>query len=680
MKHKFLKKLAFSIAFLLCTGLLMVSCGKQVEEVIEEENEDVVEGIVVDSCEDFLEAIEPGATILLKKGTYDFTEEIIELYDGDGKSFNKKHDYVQLEEVFDGIQIVIQDVDDLTISSLDGKHVELQVEPRYADVISFRDCSDITITDLTIGHTIEQGSCVGDVLEFWDCENITLENLDLYGCGTYGINAITVSSLDVNDCVIRDCSYGIVSISDSDDINFKSCELTGSSGYTMLEIFGSEVTFNKCTFDNNDCSNGFLPFSDDNTIAFKNCYFGTEESIATEGGLVGSSLGITFDSKCTFENASYSNNGITYVYSMEELADAIKPAATIYVMPGTYNMTDFTESVDIREWNRTHPYVKIEEVYDGHEIHVNGVYDLVISGYDQGDITTYLVTEPRYADLFSFKHCYNIELDNMSLGHTDEGHCEGDVISLENCSDVFLGNMDLFGCGVYGLRTYESGEIYMYDSVIHDCEYGPFIFNKPTGNTYLFDCQLYGSSSGGYIEPSRYRVYFDRCSFGDEESTTFKFNPYVSLLDCSLGEILSYPENYFGSIDDVTLEESNLTEVRDMVFSEDLFWRAIEIKDGTDSVLLPEYDMSNDEYNHCELAVLEDGTGFIVGLSGEDIMYFTWEASSDESYLIISETENAGFEVFDEDVYLYLYKDEGSWPPYAALKFEDVEIWFLSSL
>lgn len=57
------------------------------------------------------------------------------------------------------MQIVIEGVDGLAISGQDGKDIELQVEPRYADVLTFRECSNVALNNLTIGHTKEQGSC-----------------------------------------------------------------------------------------------------------------------------------------------------------------------------------------------------------------------------------------------------------------------------------------------------------------------------------------------------------------------------------------------------------------------------------------------------------------------------------------------------------------------------------------
>ena len=75
------------------------------------------------------------------------------------------------ESVFDGEQLVVTDVSDITIV---GDNSTLLIEPRYATVLTFRNCSNIKIIGLTLGHVPQKGSCAGAVLRFEGCDNIQL--------------------------------------------------------------------------------------------------------------------------------------------------------------------------------------------------------------------------------------------------------------------------------------------------------------------------------------------------------------------------------------------------------------------------------------------------------------------------------------------------------------------------
>ena len=93
----------------------------------------------------------------------------------------------------------------------------------------------------------------------------------------------------------------------------------------------------------------------------------------------------------------------THVGTTEELLEAIRPGARIFVEPGYYNLSEYIENVWEQEgmkWNDSHPYVKLEECYDGVEIVVENVDDLKIKGYEKNPWNTELVADPRYAAIF----------------------------------------------------------------------------------------------------------------------------------------------------------------------------------------------------------------------------------------------------------------------------------------
>ena len=230
------------------------------------------EVIHVSTAGEFLEAIAPGVVIELAPGTYNLTEYL-------RKAPDNFSDYVA-RTFTDGWQAEIREVDGLTICGTKDGKVEIVAEPRYSDVLYFNDCSNIVIENITFGHTIEQGNCQGAVLEFDDCQKVNLNNLDLYGCGTYGVVADHTVDIALKDCIIRECSYGIVDLLCSDAV-FEDCTFRDNEGFNMLSLNDSFAHFKGCSFTGNEGDN-LLPayyHSDSESGAlFEGCTFGRWES------------------------------------------------------------------------------------------------------------------------------------------------------------------------------------------------------------------------------------------------------------------------------------------------------------------------------------------------------------------------------------------------------------------
>jgi len=252
------------------------------------------EAIHVSTAGEFLEAIAPGVVIELAPGTYNLTEYLREAPDNIS-------DYVT-RSFTDGWQADIHEVDGLTIRGEKGDIVEVVVEPRYSDVLYFNDCSDIIIENITFGHTIEPGNCEGAVLAFDSCRKINLNDLDLYGCGTYGVVADHTVGIALKDCIIRECSYGIVDLLCS-DVVFEGCSFKDNEGFDMLSLSDSFAYFEGCTFTGNEGIN-FLPanYHNDNESGarFELCTFGLWESQRLQEELKDHES-FVFEKDCQFE-------------------------------------------------------------------------------------------------------------------------------------------------------------------------------------------------------------------------------------------------------------------------------------------------------------------------------------------------------------------------------------------
>ncbi len=234
-----------------------------VEEIIAN---DRTNHVYVSGMDEFIDAIAPNTTITIEGGEHNLSAYVSKLWDEYGTSWNDTHEYVQLQEEFDGVGLVIQNVNNLTIKGVNyddvehndpgddhvpGENIETSiiVEPRYIAVLSFAFCSNITIADLKLGHT-EAGTCIGDVCDFYQTKGIVFANTDLYGCGVYGIMMQYGSGdLSVFDSNIHDCYYGPIETYDAEGRNILissyMVDSTGGGDFWLYDEFSSLYLY-KC--------------------------------------------------------------------------------------------------------------------------------------------------------------------------------------------------------------------------------------------------------------------------------------------------------------------------------------------------------------------------------------------------------------------------------------------------
>ena len=498
------------------------------------------EAIHVSTAGELLEAIAPGVVIELAPGTYNLTEYLREVSD-------TVSDYVA-RGFTGGWQAEICEVERLTIRGAKGGKVEVVAEPRYSDVLYFNDCSDIIIENITFGHTIEQGNCEGAVLEFDYCRKISLEGLDLYGCGTYGVAADHTVGITLRDCIIRECSYGIVDLSLCSDVVLADCVFRDNGGFDMLSLSGSFACFDGCSFVGNEGDN-FLPAyynrGSESGARFERCTFGRWESqrlneeLKDRGSFV-------IGKECQFEVVA--GKRVVHVSDMEQMIENIAPDTQILLAPGRYNLSDTLTALYAREgkyFNESREFVRIDEAYDGPELVITGVNGLSIASESGSAADTEIVTDPRYANILRFENCSDIGMMDITLGHSDTGDCAGDVLYFTKCNDIVLSGLDLYGCGVYGIGTGECTFLTCFDSTIRDCENGALELYDAKSRQMFLNCVMTGSGSGGYFyadDGFDGEFYFYRCTFGERESNNLAFDDRITTEDCNWSEITEYPD------------------------------------------------------------------------------------------------------------------------------------------
>ena len=216
--------------------------------------------IRVSSIEELLEAIAPDADIYLEPGEYNMSSFVSAQ---DTESWNEKHPYVKIGEVFDGEEVTIIETDGLSITSDGYENTSIVIEPRYAFVFCFNDCNDLTLSGITLGHT-DTGTCQGGVVSLQGCSNVNIDNMDLFGCGTVGVSCTATDNVTVTDSIIRDCDSCAGEFYECrGKISFTDCSMTGNGWgfFISADNVDADISCTRCKFGQNESN--YFAFADE---------------------------------------------------------------------------------------------------------------------------------------------------------------------------------------------------------------------------------------------------------------------------------------------------------------------------------------------------------------------------------------------------------------------------------
>ncbi len=224
------------------------------------------ETVTVNNAKELLEAIGSYRRVILSEGEYNLSK-VTDM---------ASNPHVLTQDPYDGAEYILFETTELILEGAEGKKATIVIEPRYANVLSFMYSDHITIKNITAGHTIEPGYCLGGVLRFEDCSDIIIDDCHLYGCGTYGVTAVNSSRMDVNNTEIYECTYGLVDLMKCESIFFDNCIFRDSKEFSMFSISESSNVgvYNSVIKGNESGEYSSLVGSyDSEKVHFKNCEF-----------------------------------------------------------------------------------------------------------------------------------------------------------------------------------------------------------------------------------------------------------------------------------------------------------------------------------------------------------------------------------------------------------------------
>ena len=527
---------------------LLTGCGVVAGPVSEKTSEttdaapDVKGGVVkVKNVDEFLAAIAPDTVIELAEGVYDLSTASNYGEDSGSDYYSWNTEVVAEAHEVDA-ELIIHDVNGLTIRGAGIEDTTVAAVPRYANVIKFEGCKNITVSDLTAGHTKEPGFCSGGVLFLENCSEINVDTCGLYGCGTIGVNGFGCEKLNITNCDIYECSDGAVDVTYCTEVLVSGCDIhdigvkSNYAAYNLFEVnFGSGFTAYNCKVHNNKAE-GLLYANEAENVSFlsnevtKNDFSSGAFKFIMKGATVD---GCSFeDNNCKNWYGAGSNCKATdidgniieadqfasmkyrdiepdkvvqrtdtvptgnakdvpagtevEVTTVDEFLEVIGPDRTI-VLDGTD--FDLTKAKDYGGIGTE--FYSWEETYDGPQLVIHDVKNLTIKAKDSDPAATTLEALPRYANVLVFKNCGNVTVEGFTAGHTKEqGVCSGGVIYFSGCENSRVENMRLYGCGVTGVDTFMCSGVDVINTEIYECSYGAVYFSM-TSDINFKNCNIH---------------------------------------------------------------------------------------------------------------------------------------------------------------------------------------------
>lgn len=466
--------------------------------------------VTVSTVDELLAAIGPNTTITLTEGLYDLSQ-------ASDYGVAQEDGYYSWVNSYDGPELVISRVSGLSLVG-EGE-VTISAVPRYADVLSFSSCTEICLAGLTLGHTEEEGQCVGGVVDLTAVDSAIISQCKLFGCGVIGVRSEDSTGVQVVESEIYDCSYSAAQIYTSFNVVFNNCkiydnetlsslfyfstsencavincEISGNTSPVVLDVSYSPGIYFAGNIVENNPLNGGMFFISGSDVTVEGCSFsgngGAWYSSSPMFGLDGESRRPvdaqgnelsetqlqsmehftvegwqpkTLDSP----SLSPSEDGYIHVSTVDEFLAAIGPNNSIYLEDGTY---DLSAASNYGGYGSPY-YVWKNTGVDGPQLVICNLRGLSITGGGADKAT--ISAEPRYAEVLAFDNCRDIELSGFTAGHAQEpGTCAGGVLYFNESSNVKVNGCSLYGCGVWGVTAIDSSDIAVKDTEIYDCSSG----------------------------------------------------------------------------------------------------------------------------------------------------------------------------------------------------------------
>lgn len=224
--------------------------------------------VTVSNIYEFVSVIGSNRIIKLESGVYDldYLKEYIKNKNVDWKF---KYDNGKFSN------LIIKNVDNLTIKGLGKKQIEFVTKNNSNIVVSFINCKNITLDNMMIGHGVVKeedkntNECVSEIINFKECKGVNIIGCTLYGCGSHGIIADEVTNMTIKNSIIEQCNRGGVKIENSSNMIFDTCVFRYINGDNILNVESSnKIIIQDSIIGNNKINE--INQTDDSEVEFIN--------------------------------------------------------------------------------------------------------------------------------------------------------------------------------------------------------------------------------------------------------------------------------------------------------------------------------------------------------------------------------------------------------------------------
>lgn len=205
-------------------------------------------------------------------------------------------------------------------------------------------------------------------------------------------------------------------------------------------------------------------------------------------------------------------------------------------------------ATNVESSRNTEPAVISEFCNDGQQLTLRNICNLTIRGQHNSSIEV----APRYAFCLNFIDCYKCKVENLTIGHTEGGYCDGGVIGVKGGNSIEIIDCDLYGCGTYGIVGRETVEMKVERCNVHDCTYG-IMELWGCNDTRFVDCDFFSNREYELIgNGSSSNTVFEGCRFFSNwpSAPLFSTSVEIELYRCEIyhpnigdRELLKDPEN-----------------------------------------------------------------------------------------------------------------------------------------
>jgi hypothetical protein len=128
------------------------------------------------------------------------------------------------------------------------------------------------------------------------------------------------------------------------------------------------------------------------------------------------------------------------------------------------------------------------------------------------------------------------QVENLTIGHTEYGYCDGGVIGFEGGRNNIISDCDLYGCGTFGIVGRSLGNAWVKRTKIHHCTYG-IMDLYDCWNLTFEDCDFFSNKENPLISNgSSLNTTFRGCRIYDNwaEGELFSTNEPIRLFGCEI--------------------------------------------------------------------------------------------------------------------------------------------------